>query len=102
MKDNDDAAQAKLASIKKYVSTSGIPEESLLKMSKLGAVIDGWMKQTHVTISAVQCWTSMEEFFGVVPCTVMSMMSDNLIPSACETDVPDTLSMNMLALASGR
>jgi L-fucose isomerase-like protein len=101
MKDNDDAAQAKLASIKKYVSTSGIPEESLLKMSKLGAVIDGWMKQTHVTISAVQCWTSMEEFFGVVPCTIMSMMSDNLIPSACETDVPGTLSMYMLALASG-
>jgi L-fucose isomerase-like protein len=101
MKDNDDAAQGKLAAIKKYVSTSGIPDESLLKMAKLGAVIDGWMKTAPVTISAVQCWTSMEEFFGVVPCTIMSMMSDNLIPSACETDVPGTLSMYMLALASG-
>jgi len=101
MKDNDDAAQAKLAKIKSYVSTAGIPEEALLKMSKLGAVIDGWMKQTHVTISAVQCWTSMEEYFGVVPCTIMSMMSNDLIPSACEVDVPGTLSMYMLALASG-
>src|SRR5579859_258633 len=100
MKDNDDAAQGKLAAIKKYVTTSGIPDEALMKMAKLGAVIDGWMKQTHVTISAVQCWTSMEEFFGVVPCTIMSMMSVNLIPSACETDVPGTLSMYMLALAS--
>jgi L-fucose isomerase-like protein len=100
LKDNDDLAQAKLAAIKSYVSTQGIPEEALLKMAKLGAVIDGWMKQTHCTISAVQCWTSMEEFFGVVPCTVMSMMSDNLIPSACEVDVPGTLSMYMLALAS--
>jgi len=101
MKDNDDAAQAKLAAVKSYVSTKGIPEEALLKMSKLGAVIDGWMKQTHVTISAVQCWTSMEEYFGVVPCTIMSMMSNDLIPSACEVDVPGTLSMYMLALASG-
>ena len=101
MKDSDDAAQGKLAAIKKYVTTSGIPDESLLKMAKLGAVIDGWMKQTHVTISAVQCWTSMEEFFGVVPCTVMSMMSNELIPSACEVDVPGTLSMYMMALASG-
>src|SRR6202012_1465395 len=100
LKDNDDLAQAKLAAIKKYVSTQGIPEEALLKMAKLGAVIDGWMKQTHCTISAVQCWTSMEEFFGVVPCTVMSMMSENLIPSACEVDVPGTLSMYMLTLAS--
>ena len=100
MKDTDDAAQAKLAAIKSYVTTSGIPDEALLKMAKLGAVIDGWMKQTHVTVSAVQCWTSMEEFFGVVPCTIMSMMSNNLIPSACEVDVPGTLSMYMLALAS--
>jgi len=100
MKDSDDAAQAKLAAIKKYVTTAGIPDDALLKMSKLGAVIDGWMKQTHVTISAVQCWTSMEEYFGVVPCTVMSMMSNELIPSACEVDVPGTLSMYMLALAS--
>jgi L-fucose isomerase-like protein len=101
MKDTDDAAQAKLAAIKKYVTTAGIPEAALLKMAKLGAVIDGWMKEKAVTISAVQCWTSMEEFFGVVPCTVMSMMSDNLIPSACEVDVPGTLSMYILALASG-
>jgi hypothetical protein len=101
MKDNDDAAQAKLAAIKSYVTTAGIPDAALLKMAKLGAVIDGWMKQTMCTISAVQCWTSMEEFFGVVPCTIMSMMSNNLIPSACEVDVPGTLSMYMLALASG-
>jgi L-fucose isomerase-like protein len=101
MKDTDEAAQAKLAAIKSYVSTKGIPDAALLKMAKLGAVIDGWMKQTNVTISAVQCWTSMEEFFGVVPCTIMSMMSNDLIPSACEVDVPGTLSMYMLALASG-
>ena len=101
MKDTDDAAQEKLAAIKKYVTTSGIPEAALMKMAKLGAVVDGWMKQTRCTISAVQCWTSMEEFFGVVPCTIMSMMSNNLIPSACEVDVPGVLSMYMLALASG-
>ncbi|MGA2571781.1 MAG: L-fucose/L-arabinose isomerase family protein [Terracidiphilus sp.] len=101
LKDNDDAVQAKLAAIKSYVSTKGVTDAALVKMAKLGAVIDGWMKQTNCTISAVQCWTSMEEFFGVVPCTVMSMMSNNLIPSACEVDVPGVLSMYMLALASG-
>jgi L-fucose isomerase-like protein len=101
LKDTDDTAQAKLAAIKKYVTTSGIPDAALLKMAKLGAVIDEWMKQTHVTISAVQCWNALEEFFGVVPCTIMSMMSNDLIPSACEVDVPGSLSMYMLLLASG-
>jgi L-fucose isomerase-like protein len=58
------------------------------------------MKETMCTVSAVQCWTSMEEYFGVVPCTVMSMMSNNLLPSACEVDVCGTLGMHALALAS--
>jgi L-fucose isomerase-like protein len=101
MKDTDDAAQSKLAQIKSYVQTSSVPEAALIKMAKLGAVIDQWMKVTEVQISAIQCWTALEEFFGVVPCTVMSMMSDNLMASACEVDVCGTLSMHALAVASG-
>lgn len=100
MKDTDDAAQQKLASIQKYVSTKDVPMEALVKMAKLGAVIDQWMTASHLTISAVQCWTSIEEFLGIVPCTVMSMMSENLIPSACEVDVLGTVSMYALTLAS--
>ncbi len=100
MKDTDDRAQAKLAAIKGYVPTNNIPESALMKMAKLGAVIEQWMQQTYCTVSAVQCWTAMEEYFGVVPCTVMSMMSENLLPSACEVDVCGTLSMHALALAS--
>ena len=53
-----------------------------------------------MTVSAVQCWTSIEEYFGVVPCTIMSMMSDNLMPSACEVDVCGTIAMHALRLAS--
>jgi L-fucose isomerase-like protein len=100
MKDTDDAAQAKLAAIQKYVSTKDVPMEALMKMAKLGAVIDHWMTGSHLTVSAVQCWTSIEEFLGIVPCTVMSMMSENLIPSACEVDVLGTISMYALTLAS--
>jgi L-fucose isomerase-like protein len=100
MKDDDPAAADKLQSIQKYVSTSGIPQAALLKMAKLGAVIDGWMKSTDVQISAVQCWTSLEENLGVVPCSLMSMMSDSLLSSACEVDVCGVLGMHALQLAS--
>src|SRR6266850_795396 len=101
MKDNDDSAQAKLASIKKYVDSSGVPAVALMKMAKLGAVVDQWMAATEVAISAVQCWTSIEENLGVVPCTVMSMMSDGLLSSACEVDICGVLGMHALRLASG-
>jgi L-fucose isomerase-like protein len=101
MKDSDDAAQAKLASIKRYVESKDVPATALMKMAKLGAVIDQWMEATEVTISAVQCWTSLEENFGVVPCTVMSMMSEQLFSSACEVDIAGVLGMHALQLASG-
>jgi len=101
MADDDPAAVAKLAAIRKYVSTETVPLAALVKMAKLGAVVDHWMAQTEVAISAVQCWTSIEEYFGVVPCTVMSMMSDNLMSSACEVDICGVIGMHALQLASG-
>jgi L-fucose isomerase-like protein len=100
LKDNDDTVVQKLTAIHKYVSTTDIPQQALLKMAKLGAVVDQWMKAAHVDISAVQCWTSLEENLGVVPCTVMSMMSESLLSSACEVDVCGVLGMHALQLAS--
>jgi L-fucose isomerase-like protein len=100
LKDDDAGVQGKLSDIKQYVKTGDVPQAALIKMAKLGYVIDHWMKSTDVKITAVQCWTAMEEYFGVVPCTIMSMMSNNLLPAACEVDVCGTISMHALALAS--
>jgi L-fucose isomerase-like protein len=101
MKDGDPAAQAKLTALRAYVPTAGVPEESLLKMAKLGAVIEQWMASNDITFTAIQCWTALEEYFGVVPCAVMSMMSNELLSSACEVDVCGAIAMHALRLASG-
>jgi L-fucose isomerase-like protein len=100
MKDDAPEAQAKLEAIRNYIPVTGVPAAALLKMAKLGAVIDAWMQAGDLVVSAVQCWTSMEEFFGVVPCSVMSMMSNNLMSSACEVDIPGVVAMHALRLAS--
>jgi len=71
-------------------------------MAKLGMVIDDWMAENYLDASAIQCWTSMQEFYGVVPCTLMSMMSNNLVPSACETDIAGLIGMYAMVLASGK
>jgi len=100
LKDRDAAVQRKLEEMQAYVDTAGVPDAALVKMAKLGLVMERWMQEVDVSISAVQCWTSMEEFFGVVPCTLMSMMSNANMPSACEVDVMGTISMHALTLAS--
>lgn len=102
MSDNDRAVKAELAAINEYVATRNVPPASLLKMAKFGVAVDGWMKRAHLNATAMQCWTAIEEFFGVVPCTVMSMMSNALASSACEVDVMGCVGMVAMAQASGR
>jgi L-fucose isomerase-like protein len=99
---SDKSVIEKVAAIHAYTDTTGIPAESLDKMARLGAAIDTWSKDNEIDATAIQCWTSLEEFYGVVPCTIMSMMSDTLRSSACETDVAGTVSMYAMQLASGQ
>ncbi|MEI7731604.1 MAG: L-fucose/L-arabinose isomerase family protein [Verrucomicrobiota bacterium] len=101
MKDQDTEVQEKLAAIQAYTKTKGIPSESLMRMAKLGVAIDRWVKDKQLSATAIQCWTSLEEFYGVVPCTLMSMMSNSLLPSACETDIAGLIGMYVLKAASG-
>jgi L-fucose isomerase-like protein len=102
LSDNDREVKEKLALLKKYVSTTGIPEGSLVKMAKFGVFMDAWTAENELDATAVQCWTAMEEYFGVVPCTVMSSLSDRLLPSACEVDITGAVGMLALRHASGR
>jgi L-fucose isomerase-like protein len=98
--EDDLGIERKLAEMHDYVPTDDVPDSALRKMAKLSLVIDEWMNEEDVSVSAVQCWTAMEDYFGVVPCTIMSIMSNSNLPSACEVDVCGTLSMYALTLAS--
>jgi len=100
--DDDEAVVAKKESIKNYAQVKDVPDLSLNRMAKFGVVLDGWMDDNLLDATAIQCWTSMEEYFGVVPCTLMSMSSNSLNPSACETDIVGALAMLALQLASGK
>jgi len=99
--DNDRGVKRKLSAIKSYVPTESIPDEKLLKMAKFAYVVDRWIKEAELDGTAIQCWTALEEFFGIVPCTLMSMMSESLVPSACEVDITGVLAMYILQLAGG-
>lgn len=100
--DTDNAVQTKLAAVKGYINASGVTEAALLKMAKFGVVVDRWMQDNALVASAVQCWTAMEAYYGVVPCSIMSMLSNNLLPSACEVDIPGVVGMYALQLATGK
>ena len=93
--------QAKVDEIKAYAINKGAPEEKLALMAKLAIVLDDWMDENSIDATAIQCWTSIQQNYGINVCTVMSMMSERLMPSACEVDISGTASMYALSLAAG-
>lgn len=98
--DSDARVKAKLDEIRAYAGSSGVPVEALVKMAKLGLVLGDWMEQYDIQATALQCWSSLQKNYGVNCCTLMSMMSEKLMPSACEVDVAGTVAMYALQLAS--
>ena len=99
--ENDPALKAKWEELRSYVETARAPTISLDRMARFSVVIDRWMAANQLNATALQCWSAMQDYYGIIPCTVMSMLSQRLMPSACETDVVGALSMLALQSASG-
>jgi L-fucose isomerase-like protein len=90
----------KLDEIKAHIAHGSAPPDRLVRMARLGVVIDDWMAEHDLDATAIQCWHSLQENFGVNVCTLMSIMSSKMMPSACETDITGLASMYALQLAA--
>ena len=99
--DDDARVRAKIDTVMAYVPTQQVPAPALVKQAKLGVVIEDWMNELDLDATAIQCWDSLQHNYGVNVCTIMSMMSEKFMPSACEVDITGTASMYALQLATG-
>ncbi|NLG84376.1 MAG: fucose isomerase [Firmicutes bacterium] len=102
LRDDAPEVKTKMDEIGRYIRTTGVGQANLLKMAKFGVVVDRLIQEREWVGTAIQCWTAMEEYYGVVPCAIMSMLSAARTPSACETDITGLVGMYALTLASGR
>ena len=100
MSDSAKDVQARIKEIAGYCNTEGVPKKAMGKMARFALAIEHWMDENEIDATAIQCWTAIEEIFGITPCTVMGMMSNKLMPSACEVDVTGCVGMMALNLAS--
>ena len=101
--DDDDPAFVEMCQrVSHYAEVPENYREKLKLQAKFGVAVEQWIKANDVQAVAIQCWDSLEQNFGCAACVTMSMLSDKLIPAACETDIAGAVSMYALALASGK
>jgi L-fucose isomerase-like protein len=99
--DNSPEVKAKLKEIAVYGRIPAhIKPDKVLKQAKWTIAVNRWIEENECDASAIQCWRSLQDNFGCATCLTMSMMGEELTPSACEVDVMGAVSMYALALAA--
>ena len=58
-------------------------------------------EQRELAGMAVRCWPQFFTDLGCAACGALSLMNDDLLPSACETDINGTITQLMLQWISG-
>jgi L-fucose isomerase-like protein len=100
--DNNPEVIKKVDLIEHYTSTKTFPEPDIVKLAKLAVVVEKWVIEKELDGFAFQCWPSIVSNLGIVPCAVMSMFSEGLVPAACEVDISGLIGMYILQLASNK
>ncbi len=100
--DHDSKVEEKIKFIRSYTSTTTFPEDGILKLAKLAVVVEKWVIEKELDGFAFQCWPSIVLNLGIVPCAVMSIFSEGLVPAACEVDISGLIGMYILQLASNK
>jgi len=99
--DDEPELQSIVKDIGAYADTSAVTETAVRKSAKLELLLKRWRQEHAIDAFAIQCWTAVQEQFGVCTCAAMSRLAEQGIPCACEADVLGTLSMHAAMLASG-
>lgn len=89
--------RAAYADMETCAERSAISDMDLAKLARLEVVLEDFVEEHGLDGLALQCWTSIQQDFGVSPCYVMARLTERGIPSACEVDIHGTLSMHLLS-----
>ncbi|MGN6688065.1 MAG: hypothetical protein ACTHK1_11045 [Actinomycetales bacterium] len=95
-----DAEQS--ASLAARPSLADLDPEQVRRFAAVTSALRGWSAADVLSGIAVRCWPEFPTQLGVCPCSALSRLADEGVPTACERDVYGTVTMLLLeALGSG-
>jgi len=101
IKDGDRDVKRLVKDIGEYADTSRVKDDAVLRMAKFELYLRRFRDEHEIDAFAVQCWSSIQQNYGICACSTLSRLGDDGIPSACEVDVLGAMSMHACQLASG-
>ena len=69
------------------------PEKNRIDHARLYKAYTDYIRENHVGALASRCWPDLFTDFGTPVCAVLSLLGDDGVPAACESDIYGALSM---------
>ena len=91
--DGDAKVRAIIDDIRGRAETSEVAEATLLRLAKLEAGLMAFAEDKKLKAMGLQCWTTIQEDYGVTPCLAMGRLTERGIMTACEVDIYGALTM---------
>lgn len=79
----------------------GFSEDYLYKMAAFKLAIREWAEAENLSAVAVQCWNALQDLYGISPCLIHGILTDEGLPVACETDICGAVSSVIAQAAAG-
>lgn len=86
--------------MKKEVNLSGLGAKAINNIAGLQFGLRQFAQDRGLSALAVQCWTALQEKYGISACYALGRLTDSGIMTACEVDVYGALTMLVQHLAS--
>ena len=84
-----------VSSISKNVDIAKISKVAALKVA-----MKNLANKYRCRAVAIQCWTALQDITGIMPCLANAMLTDEGLPTVCETDIHGAITAVMMQAAS--
>ncbi|WP_178024947.1 L-fucose/L-arabinose isomerase family protein [uncultured Paenibacillus sp.] len=86
--------------IKATLDYSEVTEDDIQRIAALKVAMKSFARETGSSAIAIQCWSSLQDAMGIMPCLANAILTDEQIPVTCETDIHGAITSVMVQAAA--
>ena len=100
LKTNAPELQKTIREMKKEVDLSALKPQAVHNIAGLQYALRQFAEEKNLSAMGVQCWTAIQEVYGISACYALGRLNDEGVITACEVDIYGALTMLIQYLAS--
>jgi L-fucose isomerase-like protein len=89
-----------IRAIRAQTDVSALDAPTVKRVAGLEHALAQFAAEKRLSAMGVQCWTAMQQVYGLSPCLAMGRLTDQGVMTSCEVDIYGALTMLVQYLAS--